>query len=195
MATTDKKIAGEYAHKLIRYSLIYLAAAVFCALFGAVYEIFSHGVFSFFMIYAFAFPLVFGAFPMLWMGLRTAKFTKEEKAPVSFETDAGEDSRFEPYSGEESTDPAPYRLNSRESRPESEQVFHLPGSLELNSWGSGIAALTVGSIFRGVLDIYGTTNRLVIVYPVVGGILLAAGLSIFFMGRAVAARAVRRKSV
>ena len=71
----------------------------------------------------------------------------------------------------------------------------MPGSLELNAWGSGIAALTVGSIFRGVLDIYGTTNRLVIVYPVVGGTLLAAGLILFSMRQAVVARADRRKTV
>ena len=41
----------------------YLAASVFCALFGAVYELFSHGVFSYWMIYAFFFPLLLGAIP------------------------------------------------------------------------------------------------------------------------------------
>ncbi len=208
MVTTDKKKAGEYAHQMIRYSFIYLAAAVFCALFGAVYEIFSHGVFSFFMIYAFAFPLVLGAVPMLWMGLRTAKSAEEKETPMEFETGSSEDLWFEPYTAEESaatglrrmgrieesSDSVEYRLNSRENSPEAERLFHLPGSLELNAWGSGIAALTVGSIFRGVLDIYGTTNRLVIVYPVVGGTLLAAGLILFFMKQAVVARADRRKA-
>lgn len=209
MVTTDKKKAGEYAHQMIRYSFIYLASAVFCALFGAVYEIFSHGVFSFFMIYAFAFPLVLGAVPMLWMGLRTAKSAEEKETPMELETDTAEDLWFEPYTPEEnagtglhrvsleeeSSDSAEYRLNSRENSPEPERLFHLPGSLEMNAWGSGIAALTVGSIFRGVLDIYGTTNRLVIVYPVVGGILLAAGLILFSMRQAMVARADRRKAV
>lgn len=41
----------------------YLAATVFCALFGAVYECFSHEVYSYFMIYAFAFPLMLGVIP------------------------------------------------------------------------------------------------------------------------------------
>ena len=41
----------------------YLAATVFCALFGAVYECFSHEVYSYFMIYAFAFPLMLGVVP------------------------------------------------------------------------------------------------------------------------------------
>lgn len=209
MITTDKKKAGEYAHKMIRYSFIYLAAAVFCALFGAVYEIFSHGVFSFYMIYAFAFPLVLGAVPMLWMGLRTAKSAEEIETPMGFETDTAEDLWFEPYTAEEgagtrlqrmgreeeSSDSAEYRLNSRENSPEADRLFHLPGSLELTAWASGIAALTVGSIFRGVLEIYGTTNRLVIVYPVVGGTLLAAGLILFSMRQAVVARADRRKTV
>ena len=42
-------------------------------------------------------------------------------------------------------------------------------------WDSGVLTLAVGSVFRGVLDIYGTTNRLVNVYAAVGGALLLAG--------------------
>ena len=44
---------------------VYLIAAIFCALFGAVYEHYSHEVYSYYMIYAFAFPLLLGAFPCL----------------------------------------------------------------------------------------------------------------------------------
>lgn len=51
-------------------SMTYLIAAMFCALFGAVYEIFSHGVFSFYMIYAFAFPLFLGCFPYLILSIK-----------------------------------------------------------------------------------------------------------------------------
>lgn len=39
-------------------------AAVVCALFGAVYERFSHGVYSYRMIYAFAFPLLLSVLPL-----------------------------------------------------------------------------------------------------------------------------------
>ena len=46
-------------------ALIYLLAAIFCALFGAVYEVFSHGVYSYAMLYAFGYPLVGGALPFL----------------------------------------------------------------------------------------------------------------------------------
>ena len=59
-----------------RYShLIFncLVTAVFIAAFGAVYEHFSFGVYSFYMIYAFAFFLVGGA--VFWMLM--AKLKKE----------------------------------------------------------------------------------------------------------------------
>jgi hypothetical protein len=42
-----------------------LSATLFCALFGAVYELFGHGVYSYGMLYAFAFPLVLGVTPLL----------------------------------------------------------------------------------------------------------------------------------
>lgn len=44
-----------------------MLAAMFVILFGAVYEIFSHGVYSYYMIYAFLFPLIGGALPFLVM--------------------------------------------------------------------------------------------------------------------------------
>ena len=58
-----------------------------------------------------------------------------------------------------------------------------PGRFALNAYNSGLAALTVGSIFKGVLDIYGTTNRLVYVYAAVGGLLTAVGLIAYLLGR------------
>ena len=225
MVTSDKKTAAEYADRLTRYSFIYLAAAIFCALFGAVYEFFSHGVFSFFMIYAFAIPLAAGAFPLLWIALRSKKYIGEEdfrdrdwmsidepylngagtNAPCRNETGT-----YAPFPGEAAEaesdgsetlfmeivrDPGNEGAESRRRIPVSRQedeelysaapkrMFHFPGSLELNAWGSGIAAMTTGSIFRGVLDIYGTTNKLVIVYPVVGTVLMTFGLVSFIMGK------------
>ena len=44
-------------------------------------------------------------------------------------------------------------------------------------WHCGIAALTLGSAFQGALEIYGTTNRLTIFYPIIGVTLCIAGLS------------------
>ena len=73
------------------------------------------------------------------------------------------------------------------------RMFHFPGSLELNAWGSGIAAMTAGSIFRGVLEIYGTTNKLVIVYPVAGTVLMTFGLVSFIMGKVMIHSASMKK--
>ena len=100
-----------------------VAAAAFLALFGVIYESFSHGVYSGYMIGAFAIPLGLGALPY---GVLFA-------------------------------------------------VKKDPGRIFINLWNAGIAAMSVGSVFRGVLEIYGTTNSLSVVYPIAGGILLAAG--------------------
>ena len=122
MYTSDTK-------KYEKVALIYLIVSVFCALFGAIYEHFSHGVYSYFMLYAFAFPLAGGALPALLISLRTAEFS-------------------------------PWSI--------SEWLYH-----------SGIATFTVGSIIQGVLEIYGTTNRLTQWYWYVGAALIAAAALLF----------------
>lgn len=121
MFTSDKTT------QTARYTYVmgaYLLATVACALFGAVYEQFSHGVFSYFMIYAFAFPL-FG----------TVTFFLLRKAGKPF-----------------------------------------PGRFSADLLHAGITALTIGSIMRGILEIYGTNNPLILVYWVAGAALTAVGL-------------------
>jgi len=122
--------SDEHKTWIVKTIRTYIAASLFCAFFGAVYELFSHGVYSYFMIYAFAIPLALGALPLSAMlaGGRA-----------------------------------------------------LPDRIALGLWNCGIAALTVGCAFKGVLDIYGTTNRLIVVYPVCGGVLLAAGLLFYLI--------------
>ncbi len=105
--------------ELLKNTAIHIITALFTALFGAVYEHFSHEVYSYYMIYAFAFPLAMGAFPYIVMILKRKH----------------------------------------------------PSVTAVSLWNSSIAAFTVGCIFKGVLDIYGTTNRLIIVYPATGIIL------------------------
>lgn len=102
----------------------YLLACLFCVLFGAVYESFSHGVYSWFMLYAFVFPLAGGVLPFFWLAF--------SRAPV-------------------------------------------PGRTACRLYHSGIATLTTGSLFHGVLEIYGTTNRLACAYWVLGAVLLLLG--------------------
>jgi len=48
-----------------------------------------------------------------------------------------------------------------------------------NLYHSGIAAITVGSLVQGVLDIYGTTNALINAYWWIGGILLSGGVTAY----------------
>ena len=101
-----------------------VAGTIFLALFGAIYELFSHGVYSYHMIYAFGFPLIVGVL------LYAVLILKGKYPRRSF----------------------------------------------LNVWNTAIATFSLGSVFEGVLEIYGTSNPLVIVYPVAGGILLIIGL-------------------
>lgn len=127
MSTSDTDVSKKAA----KTAFTYLLAALFCALFGAVYERFSHEVYSFYMIYAFAFPLAGGTLPFLAMSVfRCPRY---------------------------------------------------PGSASGNLYHSGIAALTVGSIVRGILDIYGTTNRLADLYWYAGAFLVLAGIAAFFL--------------
>ena len=53
---------------------------------------------------------------------------------------------------------------------------HYPGSPEKNIYDCGIATLTVGSCFKGALDIYGTTSRFSSIYVAAGLFLTALGL-------------------
>ena len=103
-----------------------LIAAAALLLFAAVYERFSHGVVSAFMVGAFLIPLLGECLPGLPLG----------------------------------------RLSKRQR----------PGEWSRWLWGAGLTVLTAGSLFRGVLEIYGTTSRLGAVYWAAGFALCLAGL-------------------
>lgn len=128
MSISDIESERKY---MLKYALLYLLASIFCALFGGIYELFSHGVYSYFMIYAFAYPLVLGALPYLFFGM-IGKNTSS------------------------------YYLGH--------QIYAL-----------GIATLTLGSIIKGVLDIYGTTNSLTPYYWWIGGTLILTGVLVLLV--------------
>ena len=107
-------------------AFVYFGIALFCALFGAVYELFSHEVYSFFMIYAFGFPLAGGTLPF-WLLARKG-------------------------------------------------CGWYPGTAARNLYHSALATFTVGSLIRGVLEIYGTTNVLSGYYFKAGSVLLAVAV-------------------
>ena len=65
MFTSQLNVKNAY----LKTAYVYLLISLFCVLFGAVYELFSHEVYSFYMIYAFVFPLVGGVLPFLLMAM------------------------------------------------------------------------------------------------------------------------------
>ena len=60
-ASPFETIQNAYTKMAFRYLLV----TILCALFGAVYEAFSHGVYAYGMLYGFAFPLLGGVLPAL----------------------------------------------------------------------------------------------------------------------------------
>lgn len=110
----------KHSNRIEKVCIRYLILSLICGLFGAIYECFSHEVYSFNMIYAFAFLLILGFVPYFVMYIKKIDIIS-------------------------------------------------------NFWNCGTATLTMGSIVKGILDIYGTTNSLVSFYWVVGIALLVMG--------------------
>ena len=166
MFISDRPEMCRYADGMLLDAKISFAAAAFCALFGGIYEYFSHEVYSGYMIFAFAIPLFLGAFPALGAARYVKKKAEKErtkftdiKTPVCDKMD---------------------NTMAEDNDGEAEGIC-VPGRISRNAWNSGIAALTVGCVFRGVLEIYGTTNRLLVVYPAIAAILLCVGAAAFIV--------------
>ena len=229
MYTSDKNEIIHYADNMLHDAFLYLIAGIACAAFGLIYELFSHEVYSFYMIYAFLILLVPGTFLNLlivWLAVKKEKQLRIREAAVrsavnaasadvrntgdaaaqrvvdaEFEEDA--DSRDE-LSNETKTpvstgvffpEPADSQNCARNEIAESNAgtgVF-FPGRFTRHAWNSGLVALTAGSLFKGVLDIYGTTNKLIVVYPIAAAVLLFAAVVSFSMSYA-AVRRMRRKA-
>ena len=114
---------------------------VFVFVFAKIYGIFSHGVSSAFMSYAFLLPLSLIFLPKL-LNLCTGNRL---------------------WNGS---------LDTEEGEGEKKLFFT---SLAFFLWKSGVAVLTVGSIYKGVLDIYGTSGTFEWIYLVVGILALVSG--------------------
>ena len=125
----------------------YLAASIVIAAAAAVYGLFSHGVYSYFMTYAFMIPLLGGALPHLIAAMRRADADTKNSA----------------------NEPEEYT----ESRTQTgfAKLFDAK-----DTQLAIIATLTAGSLLKGVLDIYGTTNRLLIAYPAIALLILTIAL-------------------
>ena len=124
----------------LKAGLKYLIGSILTAAAAAVYELFSHGVYSNYMIYAFMIPLIGGALPELLTAART------DKKRAAHDTAQG-------------------------TNPRRASGVRL----------AVIVTLTAGCLAKGVLDIYGTTNRLLIIYPIAAVLIAVLG---FIAGRA-----------
>ncbi len=132
MYTSVNKDVKSIKNKFVKRSVMYFCISMFCAVFGGIYEIFSHGVYSNYMMYAFLFPLIGGTLYNLIL----------------------------------------YSLRLRLQR-----------GLSLIFYNTGIAALTIGSIVRGILDIYGTDNILANVYRYAGVVFVFLGVVFYALDR------------
>ncbi len=108
---------------------LYIGITIFTVLFSAIYESFSHGVYSPFMLGAAIIPFAGIVVPYtLWL--------------------------------------------KRQGDPDRAKMH----SLVREFYQMAVLTFLLGSIFTGILEIYGTTNRLSKVYWLAGGILLLVSL-------------------
>lgn len=124
----------------------YIGITIFTALFSGIYEMFSHGVYSPFMLGAAVIPLVGVVVPYtVWL--------KQHRSSDMTEPD------------------------------------YLVQAL----YRSAVLTFLLGSIFTGILEIYGTTNRLSKVYWVAGSSLLVVSALMKGYGSYVRSQAVHKK--
>lgn len=104
----------------------YILATIFVLIFGIIYEIFSHQVYSPFMYLAFLIPFV---------GLVIKIITIKKEI--------------------------------------------IPTKVSDNFFNASILTFTLGSIIKGFLDIYGTTNSLISIYLILGSLYILLSLITF----------------
>ena len=102
----------------------YLIFSSLCLVFACIYEMFSHQVYSVFMIFSFLIPLIMG------VGVYALLVKKH----------------------------------------------FLVNNISNSLYKMSLYTVTFGSIMKGVLDIYGTTNSKLVIYWIVGGIMLVAAI-------------------
>lgn len=102
----------------------YIVFTLLLLIFGIVYEHFSFGVYSIYMMYAFTIPLVLGLIPNIIIYRKNIKIDDMTKT----------------------------------------------------FYNNGVITLSIGSILKGVLDIYGTTNYLLNIYLLVGIFLIVLSI-------------------
>ena len=126
-------ISAKSKKSLIIITSSYALITIFIAVFGIVYETFSHDVYSFWMQFAWIWVLIFGFIPHLLLLVLPIK--------------------------------------------------RIPGLLTGCCFNLGVALLTAGSIYKGVVDIYGTTrNEMFSAYMIIAGIFFGVAIGLYSFG-------------
>ena len=147
MYTSDTEYRNESrkgAADPLRSGTAYLIASMIVAAAGWLYELFSHGVYSNYMIYSFMVPLACGALPDILAATRGCRSIKRSGCARAAHA-------------------------THDAAPCAAPALRL----------AAVVTLTAGSLIKGVLDIYGTTNRLLVIYPVIGLALAIAALAAY----------------
>lgn len=159
-------------NRYLKTSFIYLIVSIVLMIAGAVYEHFSFGVYSYFMIYAFAIPLAGGALPFLAKFMKGMRGANAYSGAVEVSAYSGAAAGITAYSG--AADATAYSGETAEATAYSgavaetaaagrhEVIYHL-----------ALATLTAGSIVHGILAICGRPNSLTVIYLIAGLLLLA----------------------
>ena len=140
-------------NRYLKTSFIYLIVSIVLMIAGAVYEHFSFGVYSYFMIYAFAIPLAGGALPFLAKFMKGMRGANAYSGAVEVSAYSGETAEATAYVGAVAETIAPGH---------HEAIYH-----------PALATLTAGSIVHGILAICGRPNSLTVIYLIAGLLLLA----------------------
>ena len=169
-------------NRYLKTSFIYLIVSIVLMIAGAVYEHFSFGVYSYFMIYAFAIPLAGGALPFLakfMKGMRSGDASSgavTETVAYSGAADAtassGAAAGITAYSG--AADATAYSGETAEATAYSGAVAETAAAGRHEAiYHLALATLTAGSIVHGILAICGRPNSLTVIYLIAGLLLLA----------------------
>lgn len=140
-------------NRYLKTSFIYLIVSIVLMIAGAVYEHFSFGVYSYFMIYAFAIPLAGGALPFLAKYMKDMRGADASSGVADATAYSGETAEATAYSG---------AVAETAAAGCHEVIYHL-----------ALATLTAGSIVHGILAICGRPNSLTVIYLIAGLLLLA----------------------
>lgn len=153
----------ESVKKRREIPLRYLAITVFCFIVSVIYGRFSHGIHSFWMQYLALWPLILGLIPALLAAAGIFPFWEKRVG----ETNESSDSRGLVRRGQEAADGPVGRAEVFDEASVSEVLKDI--------YRFGIAAVTVSSFLKGVLEIAGTDS----VYP---SVLLYAGAVMLLCG-------------